>query len=145
LPFRKARTDSHTYHVDGCSKAPLTHKRAPITPWGCQYRWACDYHLVTCNTAVSSCTLRRLVGCKKQRLCPPPPPGSSGANPNTPRIASRHRVGRPGYRAFFLGTRMEEAPHAPPVLGAGAAPPPKPTTPTSQRLTPPSKHTGPGW
>jgi hypothetical protein len=27
-------------------------------------------------------------------------------------------------------------------VGAGAAPPPKPTTPTSQRLTPPSKHTG---
>jgi hypothetical protein len=29
-------------------------------------------------------------------------------------------------------------------VGAGAAPPPKPTTPTSQRLIPPSKHTGPG-
>ena len=24
----------HTDHVDGCSKAPLTHKRAPITSWG---------------------------------------------------------------------------------------------------------------
>jgi hypothetical protein len=34
-PFRKAwRTDSHADHVDGYSKAPLTHKRAPITPWG---------------------------------------------------------------------------------------------------------------
>jgi hypothetical protein len=32
--------------------------------------------------------------------------------------------GRPGHRAFFLGTRMEEAPHAPRV-GVGAAPPPK--------------------
>jgi hypothetical protein len=40
---------------------------------------------------------------------------------------------------------MEEAPHAPRVgAGAGAAPHPEPTTPTSQRLppTPPSKHTG---
>jgi hypothetical protein len=75
-----------------------------------------------------------------------PPPGKSGRSSATPRMAlfGSSSPRRPGHRAFFLDTRIEEAPHAPPV-GAGAAPPPKPTTPTSQRLTPPSKHTGPSW
>jgi hypothetical protein len=36
-----------------------------------------------------------------------------------------HRAPGPGNRAFFLASRMEEAPHAPRV-GAGAAPPPNP-------------------
>jgi hypothetical protein len=51
---------------------------------------------------------------KTNGFVPPGPPGNSGANPNTPRIAAfRHRAGRPGCPAFFLGTRFEEAPHAP--------------------------------
>jgi hypothetical protein len=52
---------------------------------------------------------------KSNGFVPPGPPGNSGANQNTPRTAFRqHRAGRPGYRpAFFLGTRFEEAPHAP--------------------------------
>jgi hypothetical protein len=53
---------------------------------------------------------------KSNGFVPPGPPGNSGANPNTPRIASRHRAGRTGYPAFFLGTRFEEAPHAPRLL-----------------------------
>jgi hypothetical protein len=50
---------------------------------------------------------------KSNGFAPPPPPGSSGANPDTPRIASRRRVGRPGCPSFFLGTRIAEAPNAP--------------------------------
>jgi hypothetical protein len=44
-----------------------------------------------------------------------------------------------GHRAFFLATRIEEAPHAV-SGGAGAPPPPITTTPINQRLTPPSTH-----
>ena len=62
---------------------------------------------------------------KNNGFVPPGPPGNRGANPNTPRIAFGARPRRPGHRAFYQGTRIEEAPHAPPV-GAGAAPPPNP-------------------
>jgi hypothetical protein len=71
-----------TYHVDaGYSKAPLTHERAPITPWGCQHRWSCDYNLATCTTMVFFLhimphSLARLVDCGKATaflLLPPPP------------------------------------------------------------------------
>jgi hypothetical protein len=67
------------------------------------------------------------VGCEKQRLCSSSPSrGQGGASSAIPaRPSGPARPGRPGHRAFFLGTRIEEAPHAPPV-GAGAAPPPNP-------------------
>jgi hypothetical protein len=52
------------------SKAPLTHKSAPITSWGhvYNYRWSCDCHLATCTTTVFffHAHLRRPVGCEKQ-------------------------------------------------------------------------------
>jgi hypothetical protein len=56
--------------------------------------------------------LTRLVGCEKQRLCPPPP-GNCGANPDTPRLAFRRRVGRPKpvsnpYRTDFMDLRIHD-------------------------------------
>jgi hypothetical protein len=58
------------------------------------------------------------VGCGKGKataLLLLPSPGNRGRS-------SAISAGRPGHRAFFLGTRIEEAAHAPRV-GAGAAPP----------------------
>jgi hypothetical protein len=81
------------------------------------------------------------VGSEKQRLCshwPPRDPGNRGrssAIPARPWGAGSAR--RPGYRAFFLGTRIEEAPHARPVGARWSGSAHKPTTPTSQRLTSP--------
>jgi hypothetical protein len=65
------------------------------------------------------------VGCEKQRLPPPL------ALPGTGDVAQPSRAGLPPQwrmawaRAFFLGTRIQEAPNAP-LVGAGAAPPPNP-------------------
>jgi hypothetical protein len=54
-------------------------------------------------------------------------PGTGGvAQPSWSGLPEELRnSGRPGHRAFFLASRIEEAPHAPRV-GAGAAPPPNP-------------------
>jgi hypothetical protein len=67
--------DSNADHVDGYSKAPLTHERAPITPWGCQRRWSCDYHLISTCTAMFFFLLTHLTGLMKQ------PEQSSGFSP----------------------------------------------------------------
>jgi hypothetical protein len=76
--------------------------------------------------------LRRLVGCEKQRLfssCPPP--GNSGRSPaiSHPGQAFRARRGRPGHRAFFLGTRIAEAPHARAAGGRWCSSTPQPHHP----------------
>jgi hypothetical protein len=72
---------------------------------------------------------------KSNGFAPPsPPPGAvEVAQPARPGQALRRSAGRPGHRAFFLGTRIEEAPHAPPV-GDGAAPPPNPPPRPACRL-----------
>jgi hypothetical protein len=78
---------------------------------------------------------------KSNGFVPPGPPGTNrGRSSAIPRQARRAWVPRTARFTKPPLERIEEAPHAPRV-GAGAAPPPKPTTPTSQRLTPPSKHT----
>jgi hypothetical protein len=69
-----------------------------------------------------------------------PPPGKAEVR-SSAILAScqafRHSGGRPGDRAFFFGTRIEEAQERPlPASdGPGAAPPPKTTAPASWRLT----------
>jgi hypothetical protein len=70
------------------------------------------------------------VGCEKQRLCSPWPSRKQGTSLSHPgqacAVSGAAPKGLAGHRAFFLGTRIEEAPHAPRVVGAGAAPPPNP-------------------
>jgi hypothetical protein len=62
-----------------------------------------DYHLVTCTTTVFFLHILRGLQVVKSSngFVPPGPPGNSGANPNTPRIAFRYRAGRPGCRVFY--------------------------------------------
>jgi hypothetical protein len=60
---------------------------------------------------------------KSNGFAPPGPPGNRGRSSATPaRPSGAAPEGLPGYRAFFVGTRIEEAHH----VGAGAAPPPNP-------------------
>ena len=62
--------------------------------------------------------------------CAPAPSGEQWRERSHPGHIFRRSCGRPGYRAFFLGTRFEEAPKRHDG-SAGAAPCPKTTTPAS--------------
>jgi hypothetical protein len=84
------------------------------------------HHLFTCTTMV----VLLLVNCGKAvallLLALPgtmdvAQPSRSGLRDRSPKAWAT----RPGHRAFFLASRIEEAPHAPRV-GAGAVPPPNP-------------------
>jgi hypothetical protein len=80
----------------------------------------------------------------------PPPSGDIGhraSKPSHPGQTSRGRPRHTVHRAYFLGTRIriKEAPQPRAACGRWSSSAPKSTTPTSQRLTPPPKQTGPGW
>jgi hypothetical protein len=119
--------------VDISKRPLLTHERAPITPWGCQHRWPCDYHLATshsygfllahltglvnCGKAVLALLLLALPGTVDVSIAQPPIPAR-------PSATAAEGLGTWAPR-IFLSSRIEEAPHTPRV-GAGAAPPLKP-------------------
>jgi hypothetical protein len=94
--------------------------------------------LLTHSTANRACELWQ-----SRCFAPPAPSGnrrrSSAIPPSRPGLRGPPR--RPVHRAFFLASRIEEAPHAPRV-GAGAAPPPKsPPRPASGSHRLPHTHT----
>jgi hypothetical protein len=155
---RPERTPTHIALV-GIAKCllPLTHKRAPITPWGCQRRWSCDYHLATCITKVLFLHILQGLWVVKSNAPPLPPPHPHPPPPSREQGGQARPAPRPGLpeelrrawttRVFLRHSNGRSAPRptrAPPVGGRWSSSAPKPTAPTSQRLTPPSKHTGPG-
>jgi hypothetical protein len=98
--------------------------------------------LLTHSTANRACELWQ-----SRCFAPPAPSGnrrrSSAIPPSRPGLRGPPR--RPVHRAFFLASRIEEAPHAPRV-GAGAAPPPKsPPRPASGSHRLPHTHTHTHW
>jgi hypothetical protein len=89
--------------------------------------------------------LRRLVGCEKQRLfssCPIPPGTVDLTQPSRPGLPAQCRAAW-APRVLLSHSNCRSAPRA--ACGRGCSSAPQTHHPDhSQRLTPPSKHTGPG-
>jgi hypothetical protein len=153
-PFRRARTDSHADHVDGYIKAPLTHEGGGDNVVGVSVPVVLRLppgHVHSCYGLLLAHPTGLVNRGKATAFLLLAFPGGAASGRSSAIPASgrtfRGSPGRPRHRAFFLGTRMEEAPPAPSreCGGAGAAPLPKTTTPANQRRALPSTRTGPGW
>jgi hypothetical protein len=98
----------------------------------------------TCTTkAVFLHILTRPVGCEKQRLCSPWPSRDQYAqlsHPGQVPLLGAQRAKAWAPRVLLSHSNCRSAPRTRRGCGRGCNSTPKPTTPTSQRLTPPSKH-----
>jgi hypothetical protein len=129
-------------------KRPLrTRKRAPITSWvgGVSTGGLATTTWPRAQLRFFSCTFGRgLWVVKSSGFVPPGPPGNRGCGTAIPARPSATVADGLGLRVLLRHSNWRSAPPTRRVWALVQSSTPKPTTPTSQRLTPPSKHTGPG-